>query len=268
MSKYLELFKESFNDSINEKTKLENKPYIGYSLTEGKVVYTVVPKEPTSVYQMVDLGLPSGLKWADRNVGAATPQDNGLYFSWGNVDGHAVDENGNVIDEYSFNSTTYSTSLGGQYTGLLLDAEHDAATVNMSSDWRMPTVDETVELVENTEHYYIGDDGSVVAGPFNHETKLSKKGLNSSKLRSICFVKKGEPFDYNVRFNFIEFPFAGICMSSFHNGGGFNGNILSSSAYGDSVINVHDLSFNTGGTLDGDNYNNRGPGMSVRGVHA
>ena len=44
MSKYLELFKESFNDSINEKTKLENKPYIGYSLTEGKLAYTVVPK--------------------------------------------------------------------------------------------------------------------------------------------------------------------------------------------------------------------------------
>ena len=44
MSKYLELFRESFNDSINEKTKLENKPYIGYSLTEGKLAYTVVPK--------------------------------------------------------------------------------------------------------------------------------------------------------------------------------------------------------------------------------
>jgi hypothetical protein len=46
MSKYLELFKGAFDDSIGTKTKLENKPYIGYSLTGG-IVYTVVPaKDP------------------------------------------------------------------------------------------------------------------------------------------------------------------------------------------------------------------------------
>ncbi len=44
MSKYLELFKGAFDDSIGTKTKLENKPYIGYSLTEGKLAYTIVPK--------------------------------------------------------------------------------------------------------------------------------------------------------------------------------------------------------------------------------
>ena len=50
MSKYLELFKGAFDDSIGTKTKPENKPYIGYSLTEGKLVYTVVPakEEPVS----------------------------------------------------------------------------------------------------------------------------------------------------------------------------------------------------------------------------
>jgi hypothetical protein len=47
MSKYLELFKSAFDDSIGTKTKPENKPYIGYSLTEGKLVYTVVPKPVT-----------------------------------------------------------------------------------------------------------------------------------------------------------------------------------------------------------------------------
>ena len=50
MRKYLELFKGSFDDSINEKTKLENKPYIAYSTKLGKVMYTVVPakEEPVS----------------------------------------------------------------------------------------------------------------------------------------------------------------------------------------------------------------------------
>jgi hypothetical protein len=43
MSKYLELFRDAFDDSINAKTKPENKPYIGYSIEEGKVVYTKIP---------------------------------------------------------------------------------------------------------------------------------------------------------------------------------------------------------------------------------
>jgi hypothetical protein len=213
--KYLEYFDGVFDSTVEEKIKPENKPYVAYSRTEG-VVYSIVPKEPTSAYQMVDLGL--SVKWADRNVGAETPQDNGLYFSWGNVDGHTVDESGNVVD-YSFDSSTYSTTLGGQFTGSTLDAEHDAATVNMGNDWRMPTSAETVELVENTDPYYIDLSGKTVA----------KSELDGSKLRSICFVKKGEDFDYDNRTNFIEFPFAGYCNGSLLSGEGEGGSVWSSS---------------------------------------
>ena len=45
MSKYLELFTGSFNESIVEKTKPENKPYVAYSIKAGKVAYTVLPRE-------------------------------------------------------------------------------------------------------------------------------------------------------------------------------------------------------------------------------
>lgn len=44
MRKYLELFTNGFDETITDKVKVENKPYIGYSLTEGKIVYTMVPK--------------------------------------------------------------------------------------------------------------------------------------------------------------------------------------------------------------------------------
>lgn len=220
-----------------------------------------------SAYQMVDLGLPSGLKWADRNVGAKTPQDNGLYFSWGNTDGHAVDENGNVTDGYSFGKNTYPTTLGGQYTGSTLDAEHDAATANMGIDWRMPTSAETLELVENTDHYYIGEDGSIVAGPFDYGTSSSDKGLDGSKLRSICFVKKGEGFNYNNRSNFIEFPFAGFCFGSLLGGEGFDGFVWSSSVNESDVEFARCLNFSGGGDLVGDHYYSRFSGLSVRGVH-
>jgi hypothetical protein len=212
----------------------------------------------TSPYKMVDLGLPSGLKWADRNVGADTPQDNGLYFSWGNVDGHAV-ENGNVADGYSFDRDTYATTSGGQYTGSTLDAEHDAATANMGDGWRMPTKAETLELVQNTDHYYIDLSGKTVA-----KSELS----SSKKLCSICFVKKGEDFDYDNRSNFIEFPFAGDCGGSLLGGEGLRGDVWSSSVGEGNVEDARYLLFSSGGLLNGGNYGLRYYGQSVRGVRA
>lgn len=213
-------------------------------------------------YEMIDLGL--SVKWANMNVGAETPQDNGLYFDWGNVDGHAVDEEGNVVD-YSFDKTTYASTLGGQYTGSKLDAEHDAATVNMGSDWRMPTYREITELVENTQHYYISLDGTVVGGPFNYNTSSSDKGLDGSKLRSICFVKKGDTFDYNNRSNFIEFPFAGYCSGGLLGSEGLNGVVWSSSVSGSYARN---LLVSSSGNVLGVGSLFRYFGLSVRGVHA
>ena len=45
-------------------------------------------------HEWVDLGLPSGTKWATCNVGALTPEGRGTYFSWGET---------NKKDEYIFN---------------------------------------------------------------------------------------------------------------------------------------------------------------------
>ena len=207
-------------------------------------------------YKMIDLNLPSGTIWADRNVGAETPQDKGMYFSWGNVDGHDVDENGNVIDGYSFDENTYATTSGGQYTGSTLDAEHDAATVNMGSDWRMPTSAEILELVEGTDQYYIDLSGKTVA----------KSELDGSKLRSICFVKKGEEFNYNNRSNFIELPFAGDCFGSLLGYDGLGGYVWSSSVNESSVEIARYLNFNSYGYLSGDYGSSRYDGRSVRGV--
>ena len=253
--KYLEYFEGAFDSTVADKRKPENKPYVAYSKTDG-VVFTDIPEEPTSAYQMVDLGL--SVKWADKNVGAENPQDNGLYFSWGNVEGHAVDESGNVTDGYSFDRDTYATTLGGQYKGSTLDVDHDAATVNMGKEWLMPTINETRELVENTDHYYIDLNGNTVA----------ESELYGYKLRSICFVKKGEVFNYNDRTNFIEFPYAGSCDGSLLGGDGLGGVVWSSSVYESDVENAHCLGFNNYGGLDGGDYKRRYFGLSVRGVHA
>ena len=219
-------------------------------------------------YLIVDLGLPSGIKWADRNVGAENPWDNGLYFSWGNVDGHTVDENGNTTDGYSFDENTYVTTFGGQYTSSTLDAEHDAATVNMGSNWRIPTPIEISELVKNTEHYYIDLKGNIIAGPFNYGTNESDKVLDGyKKLRSICFVKKGEVFDYDNRSNFIEFPFTGCCKGNILIYKGICSTVWANSLGIGETKDAQDLYFDGSGELRicGE-YGDRYYGRSIRGV--
>ena len=100
----------------------------------------------------VDLGLPSGLKWADRNVGAKSPEEPGLFFSWGNTDGVEI---GKACD---FSEDAYAETEGAKLEGVL-DAAHDAATVNLGAPWRMPTDEEFQELYDNCDWEWTTDDG-------------------------------------------------------------------------------------------------------------
>lgn len=90
----------------------------------------------------IDMGLPSGVQWANCNVGAERPADSGLYFSWGNTEGHAEG------DEYSFSRAIYNTTPGAAIASDL-SLENDAARANLGLPWRMPTVDEFQELCDN-----------------------------------------------------------------------------------------------------------------------
>lgn len=58
----------------------------GLSATCSVTVDAFIP-EP------VDLGLPSGMKWAPFNIGAASPENHGLYFQWGDTEGYASEFN-------------------------------------------------------------------------------------------------------------------------------------------------------------------------------
>lgn len=123
-------------------------------------------------YPYVDLGLPSGLKWATYNVGANSLTEYGDYFAWGETSPKAsYDE-----DNYKFrnNETGKYTKyvmdcpfadFGTEDSLLTLFSEDDAATANWGSNWRMPTVFEQQELIEGcdwvwTDNFY----GSGIAG--------------------------------------------------------------------------------------------------------
>ena len=96
----------------------------------------------------VDLGLPSGTKWANMNVGADNPEECGLYFSYGDTVGYTraqVSRGDKSFNTSSYWDTTNKYNTNGGLTQLeLVD---DAANVLLGSGWRMPTEDELTELL-------------------------------------------------------------------------------------------------------------------------
>lgn len=88
------------------------------------------------------MGLPSGVQWASCNVGAARPYELGLYFSWGNIEGHELSE------EYDFSQAVYDTTPAAAISENL-SLDQDAARAYLHSSWRMPTTAEFQELYNN-----------------------------------------------------------------------------------------------------------------------
>ena len=96
-------------------------------------------------HKFVDLGLPSGLLWAETNIGAATAADDGCYFAWGETD--MTTKSSYDWSTYKY-GTSYDNTTKYNYTDgkTVLDKEDDAAYVNWGSSCRMPTNDEFTEL--------------------------------------------------------------------------------------------------------------------------
>ena len=108
-------------------------------------------------FEYVDLGLPSGTMWATCNIGADKPEDDGLLFQFGRVDGYRYgDENHKfttAIENKKVSGSIYinPTTSGTEYNeGQKLSLEDDAAHVNMGGNWVMPTLTDLEELYNNT----------------------------------------------------------------------------------------------------------------------
>ncbi len=122
-------------------------------------------------YEYVDLGLPSGLKWAKCNVGAEKETDYGYYFQWGDIEDKSNSDYS--WESYKYCNGTYKTltkyctnsSYGIVDNKTTLDPEDDAAIQIMGGDWRMPTAAEFQELYDNTTNKWVEDyNGSGVNG--------------------------------------------------------------------------------------------------------
>ena len=126
-----------------------------YSRFDGQSVRPV--RSPQTEHAYVDLGLPSGTKWATCNVGAYSPEEYGDYFAWGETTPKDTYNwstyqhcNGSytTLTKYCTNADFGNNGYVDNLTTLL--PEDDAATANWGPDWRMPTKEEWEELYYNT----------------------------------------------------------------------------------------------------------------------
>lgn len=132
-------------------------------LEEIKAKIGTTPTPPTAEeVEYVDLGLPSGLKWAACNLGATSPEQPGDYYAWGETalkedyswatykyaKGVSL-EGGNTVYYMTKYSIDPNLGLDGFTDGKKqLEPADDAATVKLGSPWRMPTEAEIMELLE------------------------------------------------------------------------------------------------------------------------
>ena len=121
-------------------------------------------------YDYVDLGLPSGLKWATCNVGASSPEDYGDYYAWGEVETKR-----SYTEE---NSITYGKSM----SDISGNPSYDVARKKWGSSWRLPTKAEFQELRDKCKWQRItlgGKEGYKVIGPNGNSIFLPAAGSHS-----------------------------------------------------------------------------------------
>lgn len=138
--------------------------------------------------QYVDLGLPSGIKWATCNIGANKPEEYGDYFAWGETE---IKTNYNWstykwCKGSAFTQTKYCTNSGYGVVDnkTVLDLEDDTVSrVYQSSTWRMPNTADWQELKDIcfwTWETRNGINGYEVKGPNGNSIFLPAAGYSNN----------------------------------------------------------------------------------------
>ena len=147
---------------------------------------SVVPKEndikePTfgtaNGHDWVDLGLPSGTKWATCNVGASVPYDCGYYLSWGGL----------YIPKDEIYTRENAPLYGSSIKDISGNSSYDPARAKWGGKWRMPTKDEFIELTKHCDcriGFVNGVKGCVITGKNGNTIFLPFNGVKSGSIKS------------------------------------------------------------------------------------
>ena len=163
-------------------------------------------------YKYVDLGLPSGLKWATCNVGASSPEDYGDYYAWGETNTKST-----YTEENSITNGIQMSDISG-------NAQYDVARKKWGSTWRIPTWKECSELEDECTWIsttYDGVKGYKVIGSNGNHIFLPLAGCCMNNLIGSGESTYGHygtstPHEYNNNDTYLlNFEVNGAIMSFF-----------------------------------------------------
>lgn len=141
-----------------------------------RAVSTEGPKPEHSIAEPVDLGLPSGTKWASWNIGASSPEEYGGYYAWGETEPKGYyDQNTYLYYIPYLDNKDHYYYIGDD----IANTEYDVAHVMWGDSWSMPTIEQFEELCDYCSWTWIsrnGKNGYLVTGPNNNSIFLPAAG--------------------------------------------------------------------------------------------
>lgn len=193
---------------------------------EIEIILNSIDGEDEKGHAFVDLGLPSGTKWAVCNIGADSPEDLGEQYAWGAVESQIECDESNLI--------TYNKSeLDLQNEGIIdenlsLTRNFDAATKERGKAWRMPNLDDIKELrnPDNciwTEAVLNNVSGRLVTSKINGKSiflptaRYWSSSMRGGKFGACCMSEDGWVDTLRSNTFFIR-PVAVVYNANFQNG--------------------------------------------------
>lgn len=188
---------------------------IGSVLFHGESEVYILEGNPATVsiglvssFSYVDLGLPSGLLWANCNLGANSPEEYGGFYAWGETEEKVTYS----WDTYIYFKDSAIVKYNGSDGFSTLEPIDDAATASLGANWRMPTKAEFEELLDNCSitrttrndvngYQFTGPNGNSIFLPMSGGRE--GEGLISSEACGYYWLSSLYPEDTDFAWGFI-----------------------------------------------------------------
>lgn len=145
------------------------------------------------------------------NVGAERPEDAGLYFSWGNIEGVSADDAAAVA---SMTQAAYANTHGASINRDLTLATEDAAMAIMGDTWCMPDHDDLQELIDECNWEWV-----TINGVNGYRVTSKQPGnTNSIFLPAGGQINDGEISDTNLSIEIWTSKYESASEAYFMNG--------------------------------------------------
>lgn len=168
------------------------KAYIAFTSNSGAIVVNstlnrclteairpVYAPSSTAIngHEYVDLGLPSGTKWATCNIDASTPEEIGGYYAWGETEEKSLFYWSNYV--HCNGTETSCHHIGDDIAG----TQYDVAHVKWGGSWRLPSLESYNELMNYCTMTWVTQNnvnGILVKGPNGATIFMPATGFRGS----------------------------------------------------------------------------------------